>query len=128
MRTLAFFKYDVVWYWKHDHWMPAEPNVSASLGGCAGDVDALVTRLERAGYQAKRGTRAAGPPEGAPRGLDSGAPSIREAVLSVTEMRDVAIPEHVCILNIDDTNHCTKCGERVLPLKGATQFIMGVRS
>ena len=122
MLPLSSFKYDVVWYWKHGAWMPADPNVSQSLGGCAGNVDALVTRLERAGYRAVKGTRDAGPPEGAPRTLST--------KLTTLEMRDVAIPEHDCATNLDQDNYCVLCGENWaarFKLQGPISEIMGLR-
>jgi hypothetical protein len=124
MRPLSSFKYDVVWYWHHQTWMPADPAVPAALGGVDGDVDALVLRLERAGYPARRGLRDVGPPEGPPR-LGEVARVGREDVIDVTEMRDAPVPAHSCVLHVDDTRHCSVCGERVRPLRGPIAGIQG---
>ncbi len=50
-----------VWYWRGSSWHPADPSVSAELGGCAGNVGALIGRLVRMGYPAMR--RDEGPPD-----------------------------------------------------------------
>jgi hypothetical protein len=49
----------------------------------------------------------------------------KRPVLPVTEMRDVPIPEHSCILSVDETNHCVLCGERVQPLRGPIAGLQG---
>ncbi len=32
---------------------------------------------------------------------------------------------HVCVLHCDDTNHCTVCGRRTVPLRGPTTHLQG---
>jgi hypothetical protein len=65
---VAPMKYDVVYYWNRSKaaWVAADPSCPVSLGGVGGDVNALVARLERAGYVALRGKLSIGAPEGAP--------------------------------------------------------------
>lgn len=52
----------IVWYWRGGKWHPADPYVTAELGGVAGNVGALMGQLARMGYPSIRGTKEEGPP------------------------------------------------------------------
>jgi len=60
------FSFNAVYFFKGGSWHYADPSCPVSLGGVGGDINALVARLERAGYPAVKGSTAIGAPEGSP--------------------------------------------------------------
>ncbi len=54
--------YDVVWFWLAGVWRKAYPGMWPEYMA----VDALVAKLEKQGWPARRGALSIGPPEGPP--------------------------------------------------------------